>query len=145
LNAGHVYTYNCTWNTTLRGGKPAITDDSAISIHRPSITGAQSGHQGSDNQHDTNKPPTQQNRVYTGTYTRVQSIAHQTIHFGLSSFSYLSGVGTTCFHHVVIKIWQLFLRPAACLTSTLLETGVGTNNYKCSRDQRLNMPSEARR
>jgi hypothetical protein len=26
------------------------------------------------------------------------------------------------FHHVVIKIWQLFLRPAACLTSTLLKT-----------------------
>jgi hypothetical protein len=35
----------------------------------------------------------------------------------------LSGVGTTCFYHVVIKIRQLFLRPAACLTSTLLETG----------------------
>jgi hypothetical protein len=29
------------------------------------------------------------------------------------------------FHHVVIKIRQLFLRPAACLTSTLLEAGVG--------------------
>jgi hypothetical protein len=29
------------------------------------------------------------------------------------------------FHHVVINIRQLFLRPAACLTSTLLETGVG--------------------
>jgi hypothetical protein len=28
------------------------------------------------------------------------------------------------FHHVVIKVRQLFLRPAACLTSTLLETGV---------------------
>jgi hypothetical protein len=28
------------------------------------------------------------------------------------------------FHHVVIKIRQLFLRPAACLTSTLLETGI---------------------
>jgi hypothetical protein len=39
----------------------------------------------------------------------------------------LSGVGTTCFHHVMIKIRQLFLRPAACLTSTLLETGVATN------------------
>jgi hypothetical protein len=34
----------------------------------------------------------------------------------------LSGVGTTCFHHVVIKIRQLFLRPAASLTSTLHET-----------------------
>jgi hypothetical protein len=33
-------------------------------------------------------------------------------------------VRTTCFHHVVIKIRHLFLRPAACLTSTLLETGV---------------------
>jgi hypothetical protein len=33
----------------------------------------------------------------------------------------ISVVETTCFHHVVIKIRQLFLRPAACLTSTLLE------------------------
>jgi hypothetical protein len=57
----------------------------------------------------------------------------------------LSGVGTTCFfHHVVIKIRQLFLRTAACLMSTLLETGVGSNDYKCNRDQRLNVPSEAR-
>jgi hypothetical protein len=30
----------------------------------------------------------------------------------------------TCFHHVVIKIRQLFLRPAACLTSTLLGNSV---------------------
>jgi hypothetical protein len=29
------------------------------------------------------------------------------------------------FWHVEIKIRQLFLRPAACLTWTLLETGVG--------------------
>jgi hypothetical protein len=35
------------------------------------------------------------------------------------------------FHHVVIKIRQLFLRPAACLTSILLETGVGANDCKC--------------
>jgi hypothetical protein len=43
----------------------------------------------------------------------------------------------------VIKIRQLFLRPSACLT-TLLETGVGANDCKCSRDQQLNLPSEAR-
>jgi hypothetical protein len=48
------------------------------------------------------------------------------------------------FHDVVIKIRQLFLQPAACLTSTLLETGVGANDCKRSRDQRLNVPSEAR-
>jgi hypothetical protein len=54
----------------------------------------------------------------------------------------LSGVGTTCFHHVT-KIRQLFLRPAACLMSTL-ETGVGANNCKCSRDQQLNVPFESR-
>jgi hypothetical protein len=47
------------------------------------------------------------------------------------------------FHHVVIKIRQLFLRPAACLTLTLLQTGVGANDCKCSRYQRLNVPSEA--
>jgi hypothetical protein len=28
--------------------------------------------------------------------------------------------GSVVFHPVVIKIWQLFLQPAACLTSTLL-------------------------
>jgi hypothetical protein len=36
----------------------------------------------------------------------------------------LSGISTTCFHHVVIKIRHLFLRPAVCLTSTLLQSGV---------------------
>jgi hypothetical protein len=42
------------------------------------------------------------------------------------------------FHHLVIKIRQLFLRPAACLMSTLLESGVGatanasgTNGLTC--------------
>jgi hypothetical protein len=66
----------------------------------------------------------------------------------------LSGVGTACFHHVVIKIRQLFLRPAATSTylptylpcqPTYLETGVSTNDCKCSRKQRLNMPSETQR
>jgi hypothetical protein len=47
--------------------------------------------------------------------------------------------------HVVIKIRHLFLRSAACMTSTFLETGVDTNDCKCSRDQQLNVPSEARR
>jgi hypothetical protein len=50
-----------------------------------------------------------------------------------------SGIGTTCFHHVVIKIRRLFLRPTACLTSTLLETGVDANDCKCNRDQQLNV------
>jgi hypothetical protein len=49
------------------------------------------------------------------------------------------------FHHVVIKIRKLFLRQAACLTSTVLENGVGANDRKCNRDQRLNVPSKARR
>jgi hypothetical protein len=53
----------------------------------------------------------------------------------------LSGVGTTCFHHVVIKIRHLFLRPAACLTSTLLEIGVNANGCKCG--QQLNVPFKA--
>jgi hypothetical protein len=48
------------------------------------------------------------------------------------------------FHHVVVKIRHLFLRPAACLTSALLETGVDANDYKCCRDQQLNVLSEAR-
>jgi hypothetical protein len=38
----------------------------------------------------------------------------------------LSGAGTACFHNVVIRIRHFFLRPDVCLTSTLLETGVGT-------------------
>jgi hypothetical protein len=70
-------------------------------------------------------------------YTVMLSLANSS-HYPLPT---LSGVGTTCFHHVVIKIRQLFLRPAACLTSTLLETGVGAYDCKCSRDLRLNMPS----
>jgi hypothetical protein len=42
----------------------------------------------------------------------------------------LSRVGSTCFHHVVIKIRQLFLHPAAFLTSTLLKTEAGANDCK---------------
>jgi hypothetical protein len=53
----------------------------------------------------------------------------------------LSGVATTCFHHVVTKIRQLFLRLAACLTSTLLElewvetttNAAGTNGLRAFR------------
>jgi hypothetical protein len=41
-----------------------------------------------------------------------------------SSFAPLVGVGTTCFLYVVIKIRHLFLRPAVCLTSTLLGNGL---------------------
>jgi hypothetical protein len=45
-------------------------------------------------------------------------------------------------HNIVEK---QFLRPAACLTLTLLENGVGKMTAKCSRYQRLNVPSEAQR
>jgi hypothetical protein len=44
------------------------------------------------------------------------------------------------FYHVLIKIRQLCLLPAACVKSTFIETGVGDNDCKCSRDQRLNVP-----
>jgi hypothetical protein len=58
----------------------------------------------------------------------------------------LSGVSATCFSSCCDKDSAIiFLRPAACLTSTLLETGVGANDCKCNWDQRLNVPSEARR
>jgi hypothetical protein len=56
----------------------------------------------------------------------------------------LSGVGTTCFHHFVIKIRHLFLATAR-LMPTLIETGVDANDCKCNRDQLLNVPFEARR
>jgi hypothetical protein len=56
----------------------------------------------------------------------------------------LSGVGT-CFSSCCDKDSATFLRPAACLTSTLLETGVDANDCKCSRDQQLNVPSKAQR
>jgi hypothetical protein len=48
----------------------------------------------------------------------------------------LNGVGTV-FHYVVVKIHQLFLQPAACLTSTLLGNGLlttanaGANGLSC--------------
>jgi hypothetical protein len=47
--------------------------------------------------------------------------------------------------HVVKKSLQLFLRPNAYLTSTLLGNRVGANDCKCSREQQLNVLSEARR
>jgi hypothetical protein len=39
----------------------------------------------------------------------------------------LSGVGTTCLSSCCDKDSAIILRPAACLTSTFLETGVGAN------------------
>jgi hypothetical protein len=71
-------------------------------------------------------------------------------HTGIPSFSYPYPTkwGRSVqhvFYHVVIKIRQLFLRPAACLTSTLLKTGVGAIYCKCNWDQRLNVPSGTRR
>jgi hypothetical protein len=56
----------------------------------------------------------------------------------------LSRVGIRCFSSCCDKDSSIIFRPATCLTSTLLETGVGANR-KCSRDQHLNVPSEARR
>jgi hypothetical protein len=44
------------------------------------------------------------------------------------TFPTLSWVGTTCFSSCCDKIRQLFLQTAACLTSTLIETGVTTTN-----------------
>jgi hypothetical protein len=55
----------------------------------------------------------------------------------------LSGVGTTCFSSCCDKDSEIIF--TTCLTSTVLETGVGANDCKCNRDQRLNVPSEARR
>jgi hypothetical protein len=49
----------------------------------------------------------------------------------------LSGVGTTCFHHVVIKTRPLFLRPAACRQASLklwvltTANAAGTNSLTC--------------
>jgi hypothetical protein len=49
-----------------------------------------------------------------------------------SSYPYPTKWEQHVFHHVVIKIWQLFLRLVAYLMSTLLETGVGANDCKCN-------------
>jgi hypothetical protein len=59
-----------------------------------------------------------------GTVTPTQCLAVPKNWFFLPTLIPLSGVGTTCLYYVVIKIRHLFLRPAASLTSTLLETGV---------------------
>jgi hypothetical protein len=52
-------------------------------------------------------------------------------------------VSTKNFHHVVIKIGQLFSRPTACLRS-FLGNGDDANDCKFRRNQRLNVPSEVR-
>jgi hypothetical protein len=75
---------------------------------------------------------------------------HETIYLSkyinMSSSSYLYPTKWgryNLFSSCCDKIRQLFLRPAACLTSTLLETGVDANDFKFSRDQQLNVPSKA--
>jgi hypothetical protein len=60
----------------------------------------------------------------------------------LTLFPHLVGSVQHVFHHVVIKIRQLFLRRAACMTSTLHETGVGANDCKCSRDCLTYLPNK---
>jgi hypothetical protein len=65
-----------------------------------------------------------------------------------SSFSYpypTEWCRYNMFFIMLIKIRQLYLRPVTCLTWALLETEVGANDCKCRRDQRLNVPSKARR
>jgi hypothetical protein len=57
-----------------------------------------------------------------------------------SSYPYLTIV--TSVHVFTMLWWKLFLRPAACLTSTFLETWAGANDCKRSRNQRLNVPYE---
>jgi hypothetical protein len=63
-----------------------------------------------------------------GDKMRVICICICTIHEWALFFSYLllSGVGITCFYHVMIEIRQLFL----CLTSNLLETVVSHSSFK---------------
>jgi hypothetical protein len=78
-------------------------------------------------------------------YTCVQSLFGGTwLFFLFPTHIPLNGFGTTCRHHVVIKIRQLFLRQAYlfCLTSTLLETRMGANDCK-SRHQQFNVLFEA--
>jgi hypothetical protein len=53
----------------------------------------------------------------------------------------LSGIGT-CFLSCCDKDSSIIF--TTCLTSTLLETGVGANDCKSSREQQLNVSSEAR-
>jgi hypothetical protein len=56
----------------------------------------------------------------------------------------LSGVGTICFSSCCDKDSAIIFTTGR-LPSTLFETGVGANDCKCYRDQRFNVPSEARR
>jgi beta-glucosidase/6-phospho-beta-glucosidase/beta-galactosidase len=52
----------------------------------------------------------------------------------------LGGVGTTCFSSCCDKDSAIIFT-----TGRLPDTGVGANDCKCNRDQRLHLPSEARR
>jgi hypothetical protein len=79
-----------------------------------------------------------------GGYERISRVAGRTKYALPSTTSTSSYPYIHIFHHVVIKIQQLFLRTAACLTSTLLETEVSANDCKCSQNQQLNVPAEAR-
>jgi hypothetical protein len=84
------------------------------------------------------------NRKYLINFFQITELWEDTLRFFFFflPLSHLLWSVQHVFHHVVIKIRQLFLRPATCLMSTLLETGVGANDYKCNRDQRLNVYSK---
>jgi hypothetical protein len=57
----------------------------------------------------------------------------------------LNVVGTTCFASCCDKDSAIILTTGRLPDVNLLETGVGANDCKCSRDQQLNVASEARR
>jgi hypothetical protein len=82
-------------------------------------------------QRDTLQDHLQRMHAAAAPATKVHSTARQTILLIPPTLISLSGVGAIIF-------------TAACLMSTLLETGVGANDCECSRDQRLDVPSEAR-
>jgi hypothetical protein len=82
---------------------------------------------------------------------RLGSVGHHWQHcpyHTATSFSFptlipLSGVGTTCFSSCCDKDSAIIFTTGRL--PDVNQTGVGANDCKCSRDQRLNVPSEARR
>jgi hypothetical protein len=71
--------------------------------------------------------------IYFGYYALRCAPLHICFSFLFPTLIPLSGVGTTCFHHVVIKIRHLFFT-----------TGRLPSGCKCSQAQQLNVASEAR-
>jgi hypothetical protein len=81
----------------------------------------------------------------SGTENPVNAVLTKEVSSSLYPFPTLSGVCSTCFSSSCDEDSAIIFTNGHLSDVNFLETGVGANYCKCSRNQLLNVPSQARR